>query len=124
MALFLPFCEPPPVVAPSEACGNPGVPPIPLSGLNAKSRSRLRSSAVGGSGPPAASVKVRARNATNSRWASHLSLPDCWIADTGCGYDLLSKRWVDEVDQKRLTQIRDPPTFAGVGGSMAARIPN
>ena len=56
------------------------------------------------------------------RWASHLSLPDCWIADTGCGYDFISADWVDEVDKKRLTQIDQPPTFAGVGGSMAAKM--
>ena len=110
-----PGCEPasaaPPLDVSGEVGGNLGVPPIPLDGVKAQSRSRLRSSAASGTGSPAASVKVRARNATNGRWASHLSLPDCWIADTGCGYDLLSKRWVDEVDQKRLAQIRDPPTF-------------
>ena len=117
-----PISETPPVDVPKEKGGNPGVPPLSLSGIQSPSRSKRRSSVAGGSGSPVASVKVRARNATNSRWASHLSLPDCWIADTGCGYDLLSKRWVDEVDQKRLTQIRDPPTFAGVGGSMVANM--
>ena len=84
-------CEPasaaPPENVPVEVGGNPSVPPIPLDGLKTHPRSRSRSSAASGPGSPAASVKVRARNASNSRWASHLSLPDCWIADTGCGLD-------------------------------------
>lgn len=45
-----------------------------------------------------------------------------WIADAGCGYGLLSKRWVDLVNLGRLTRIDKPPTFAGVGGSMAANM--
>ena len=71
---------------------------------------------------PAVSAKVKARKASNTRWASHLSLLDCWIADALCGYDLLSMRWVDEVDRDRMTRIGKPPTFAGVGGVMAANM--
>ena len=109
--------------APSGDGGAPEVPPLPLGGSESVSSRRPDSArAVDVALESTAPAKVRARNASNSRWASHLSLPDCRIADTGCGYDLMSKRWVDELDHRRLTQIRNPPTFAGVGGSVAAKM--
>ena len=54
--------------------------------------------------------------------ATSLSCPDCWIADTGCGYDLLSYKWVDDADRKRLKNTADPLLFAGVGGTKAAKL--
>ena len=35
------------------------------------------------------------------REAEH-STPDCWIADTGCGHDLLASKWVSECDKNKL----------------------
>ena len=61
-------------------------------------------------------------NSKRSSAAARMSCPDCWIADTGCGHDLLSYRWVDDTDRKRLRNTADPLLFAGVGGTKAAKL--
>lgn len=117
--------------APSGTGGDPRVPPLPLRGRgpskvyedsNVSKNTSSGSEAADVPRRPAVSAKVKARKASNSRWASHLSLLGCWIADTACGYDRLSMRWVDEVDRDRLTKIGNPPTFAGVGCVMAGNM--
>ena len=54
--------------------------------------------------------------------AAQLSVPTCWIADTGCGFDLLCMKWVDETDRKRLSKPDNPMLFSGVGGTKAAEL--
>ena len=54
--------------------------------------------------------------------AAQLSVPTCWIADTGCGFDLLCMKWVDETDQKRLFKPDQPMLFSGVGRTNAAEL--
>ena len=54
--------------------------------------------------------------------AAQLSVPTCWIADTGCGFDLICMRWVDETDWERLIKPDHPMLFSGVGGTKAAEL--
>ena len=56
---------------------------------------------------------------SESPTAEH-SLPDCWIADTGCGHDLLASKWVSECDKNKVRATDTPLTFAGVGGEKPA----
>ena len=53
------------------------------------------------------------------REAEH-STPDCWIADTGCGHDLLAAKWVSECDKNKLLSSGSPLLFSGVGGEKPA----
>ena len=53
------------------------------------------------------------------REAEH-STPDCWIADTGCGHDLLASKWVSECDKNKLLSSGSPLLFSGVGGEKPA----
>ena len=70
----------------------------------------------------AVNSNTKRRAVSEGRCASSHSLPDCWIADTGCGYDLLCGKWVTVPDKGKLSLISHPPTFSGVGGSMAAKM--
>lgn len=56
------------------------------------------------------------------RLSLSLCLLDCWIADPDWGFDLLCGRWVSAPDKGELSVISRPPTFSGVGGSVAAEI--
>jgi len=56
---------------------------------------------------------------SESPTAEH-SLPDCWIADTGCGHDLLASKWVSECDKNKVKASESPLLFAGVGGEKPA----
>ena len=56
---------------------------------------------------------------SESPTAEH-SLPDCWIADTGCGHDLLASKWVSECDKNKVKAFESPLLFAGVGGEKPA----
>jgi len=67
-------------------------------------------------------TKSKGLTHTNGDLAAQLSLPDCWIADTGCGHDLLAKRWVDEADKARLFESSSPLLFTGVGGEVPAKL--
>ena len=60
--------------------------------------------------------------AAAGRLATSASLPSCWIADTGCGHDLLCQRQIAKHDQECRTRVPAPPPFSGVGGCMTANI--
>ena len=60
--------------------------------------------------------------AASGRLAPSSSLPPCWIADTGCGHDLLCQRHIAKHDQDRRTPVPAPPQFSGVGGCETANM--
>ena len=118
-------CKPPKKTPPGRASVGEGDSsigsPSPSGGPKADSSERASRSASAGS-VPLASAGAKTREKPVGRWASVKSLPDCWIADTGCGFDILCGRWVALEDQARQTLIPSPPTFSGVGGSTAAKM--
>ncbi|MDA8582694.1 hypothetical protein N9L68_00645 [bacterium] len=56
-----------------------------------------------------------------SRTAEHF-LPECWVADTGCGHDLLAAKWVRGWDQNKMRESESPLSFSGVGGKKPANM--
>ena len=60
--------------------------------------------------------------AAADRLATSASLPSCWIADTGCGHDLLCQQHIAKHGQECRTRVPAPPQFSGVGGCMTANM--
>ena len=83
----------PPGVSPSGALGYNGGPTEAVSPSVENLRSDLSSSLA------AVNANNKRVVASEGRCASSHSLPDCWIADTGCGFDLLCGRWVTKPDK-------------------------
>ena len=86
-------CKPSKKASPGRASPGSGRtstgPPLSSCGSKAESPdTNSRGASV--ASKPLASAGAKARDGPVGRWASVKSLPDCWIADTGCGYDLLS----------------------------------
>ena len=83
-----------------------------------------RSSILGDADMCSAASPSAARRvpAAAGRLATSASLPSCWIADTGCGHDLLCQRHIAKHDQECRTRVPAPPQFSGVGGCMTANM--